>query len=127
MQSNLLTLIIIVLAFAVGVQLICNWLRVPTIVGFLLTGLLAGPGGLHLIPESNQALADIGVVLLLFTIGAEFSFRRLAQMRRYIFVGGAFQVLVTIMAAALLLWRPGARGGQAVFFGYQIAMSSTAI
>src|SRR5688572_26280271 len=101
MEVHLLTLIMIVLGLAVGVQLVCNRLRIPAIVGFLLTGLLAGPGGLRLIPESNQTLADIGVVLLLFTIGAEFSFRRLAQMRRYVLLGGSFQVLGTILFVAL--------------------------
>src|SRR2546426_4199268 len=104
MDLHLFTLIIIVLALAVAVQLVCNKLRLPAIVGFLLTGLLAGPGVLHLVPESNQALADIGVVLLLFTIGAEFSLKRLAQMRRHILLGGAFQVVVTILAVTTILW-----------------------
>lgn len=127
MESHLLPLILIVLALAVAVQLLCQRLRVPTIVGFLLTGLLIGPGGLGWVPAGNQELADLGVVLLLFTIGAEFSFRRLVQMRRYVLLGGACQVLTSILLVSLLAWSKSQSPGQAVFIGYLVAMSSTAI
>ena len=99
------------------------------IVGFLLAGVLIGPSGLGLVrdPELIDAAAEIGVLLLLFTIGIEFSLDKLARIQRLIFVGGSVQVgLTTALVAGLCLafgvdWRP------AVFTGFLVALSSTAI
>ena len=99
------------------------------IVGFLVSGVVIGPNGLGLIDDLelvNQS-ADIGVVLLLFTIGIEFSLERLRQLASLILGGGAIQVglsagLVTgILIAADVEWRT------AVFTGLLVSLSSTAI
>jgi CPA2 family monovalent cation:H+ antiporter-2 len=99
------------------------------IVGFLLAGVVIGPSALGLVHDREMvdAAAEIGVVLLLFTIGIEFSFERLARIRRLILGGGALQVgLATGVTAAVLL-AFGVDARAAVFTGFLVALSSTAI
>jgi CPA2 family monovalent cation:H+ antiporter-2 len=71
----------IVMALAVAAVYLCNLIKVPSIVGFLVTGILAGPHGLGLVSASEEieVLAEVGVVLLLFIIGMEFSFSTFKQ------------------------------------------------
>ncbi|MDD1676038.1 MAG: cation:proton antiporter, partial [Methanomicrobiales archaeon] len=72
-------------------------MRIPAVVGFILTGLLVGPHGFSLISAADQVeiLAEMGIILLLFTIGLEFSFRSLWKIRQNVLVGGSLQVLST--------------------------------
>ncbi|MGH7473190.1 MAG: cation:proton antiporter, partial [Candidatus Methylomirabilales bacterium] len=102
-------------------------LRQPTIVGFLASGVLVGPYGLSLIADVAQVelLAEIGVVLLLFTIGLEFSISKLD--RQMVLWGGSLQVVGTILLISAGAWVLGLPGEQAVFFGFLLALSSTAI
>ncbi|UBV41997.1 cation:proton antiporter [Deinococcus taeanensis] len=104
-------------------------LRLLPIIGFLLAGVLVGPGALGLIrdPALISAASEVGVMLLLFTIGIEFSLERLARIARLIFLGGGLQVGLTILAAAGALLLLGVRAPDAVFTGCLIALSSTAI
>jgi monovalent cation:H+ antiporter-2, CPA2 family len=99
------------------------------IVSFLLAGVLIGPGALGLIknPEVINAAAEIGVVLLLFTIGIEFSLDRLARIGRLIFVGGGLQVGLTLAITTGVLTLAGVDWHNAVFTGCLLALSSTAI
>lgn len=101
----------------------------PPIVGFLLTGLLIGPNGFHLISmeEEVEIFAEIGVILILFSIGIDFSIGRLLKMRRIILIGGSFQVVSTIAVTALLAYGVGYEVNTAVFLGFVLALSSTAI
>ena len=96
--------LVIVLAVAVLVIYVSHRLKLPPVVGFLLTGILIGPGGFSLIRdhEAVDTLAEIGVVMLLFMIGLEFTLDRLKRIRRNFWLGGGLQVLLTIAAAALL-------------------------
>jgi CPA2 family monovalent cation:H+ antiporter-2 len=98
-------------------------------VGFLITGVLIGPYGAAIITETRvvERLADIGVVLLLFTVGLEFSIADIMKSGRQFLIGGGTQVLLTIAAVtgiALLLHYPPP---QAIFFGFLASLSSTAI
>ena len=79
METHLLNDILIIFGLSIIVLFLCHRIKVPTIVGFLLTGVLVGPHGLGLIEaiEDVNVLAEIGVILLLFTIGIEFSFENL--------------------------------------------------
>ncbi len=99
------------------------------IVGFLLTGVLIGPHGLGLIQDQEMvdALAEVGVILLLFTIGIEFSLEKLARIQRLIFGGGGFQVVLTTAATAGVLALFGVPWQAGVFTGFLVALSSTAI
>jgi CPA2 family monovalent cation:H+ antiporter-2 len=121
--------LLLILLAAVPVAFLCLKLRMPILVGLMLTGIMIGPYGLGLIKEIEaiEILAEIGVVLLLFTIGLEFSLRRLREMQRLVFVGGGLQVLLTIFAAVALETFAGQPINKAIFFGFLFALSSTAI
>ncbi len=112
-----------------AVLFICHRLRIPAIVGFLVSGLLAGPHGLGLITADKEVkvLAEIGVVMLLFTIGMEFSIKDLIRIKRAVLLGGAAQVLLTIAVVWGLLTQAHQTFGGAVFAGFLISLSSTAI
>lgn len=99
MQNDfpLLEELLLLLLTAIPIVFICSQARISVIVGFMITGIVIGPFGLGLIhdTESVERLAEIGVVLLLFTIGLESSLRRLLEMRRLVLVGGGLQMLLT--------------------------------
>lgn len=120
---------VLILACSVAVVLVSHRVKVPAIVGFLLTGVLIGPSGLALVGRTEQVevFAEIGVVALLFTIGLEFSLERLREIRRPFFVGGALQAALTIGATVAIATGFGWPIGDAVFAGFLITLSSTAI
>ena len=103
--------------------------RVVPIVGFLVAGVLLGPAQLGLVENSEtvQAAADIGVILLLFTIGIEFSLERLAQVWTWIVVAGGLQLVLATGAGLLLTLALGGDWRDGVFTGFLISLSSTAI
>ena len=121
--------LLILLVTSIPIAFISNRLRLPVIVAFMITGILIGPYGLALINDVHavEALAEIGVVLLLFAIGLEFSLRRILEMRRMVFGGGGIQVTLTALLTTLIVYAAGRGSGQAVFFGFLLALSSTAI
>ena len=129
MELSLLKDLLLVFALAVAVLLICHQLRVAATVGFLFTGVLVGPQGLGLIGSGKEVelLTEIGVVLLLFTIGLEFSLQSLLRIKRNVFLGGALQVLLTIVVSFLILRYLGLASNQAVYVGFLLCLSSTAI
>lgn len=94
-------------------------LSLVPIIGFLAAGVLLGPGVLGLVqnPELIDAAAEVGVILLLFTIGLEFSLERLARIRRIILLGGGAQVGLTITVVAGLLLLFGIDWRAALFTG----------
>ncbi|VUT27694.1 MAG: glutathione-regulated potassium-efflux system protein KefC [Candidatus Syntrophoarchaeum sp. GoM_oil] len=118
-----------IFALSIAVLFIFHRMRLPPIVGFLLTGVLAGPHGLSLIEivEDVEVMAEIGVVLLLFTIGIEFSLKNLSRIRRLFFVGGSLQVLLTIGYVTLIAEIFGLSTAKSIFIGFVISLSSTAI
>jgi monovalent cation:H+ antiporter-2, CPA2 family len=121
-------LLIIMLA-SVPVAYLCLRLKLPLLVGLMLTGMAIGPYGLGLIRdlEGIELLAEIGVMLLLFTIGLEFSISRLGEMKRLVLIGGGLQVFGTIAMATAVTYFAGRELRQGVFFGFLVALSSTAI
>ncbi|MEA1906362.1 MAG: cation:proton antiporter [Euryarchaeota archaeon] len=129
MEIPLLNDIVIIFGLSIAVLFIFHLIRVPAIVGFLLTGILAGPHGLGLIKGVQQVeiLAEIGVVLLLFAIGLEFSLKRMSEIKRSILLGGSLQVLITIVVVFFIAMQTGLALGESVFMGFLIALSSTAI
>ncbi len=103
--------------------------RIPTIVGLLVSGLIAGPHGLGLVQatEEVELLAEIGILLLLFTIGMEFSLEKLLKTRKWIFTGGGLQVLLTTGLIFLVSRLIGMTWQQSLFTGFLFSLSSTAI
>ncbi len=119
-----------VLGLAILVLLGCNLVRLPAVVGLLLTGLLAGPGGFGLFEgteEDIRLLAEIGVVLLMFVIGIDFSLRKLLQIRRIVFLGGTLQVGLTTLLTFGLAIAFGIGWPLAVLMGFIVSMTSTTI
>ncbi len=129
MQENILIYVVILLAVAVTVVVLLRRLRLPTIIAYLVTGLLIGPHGLNWFPDNDaiRVLAEFGVVFLLFTLGLEFSLPRLVIMRREVLVLGGAQVAVTTAAAVLLSRTFDVPYPAAIIIGGAFAMSSTAI
>lgn len=111
------------------VAYLCFRMGVMPIVSFLVTGALIGPHALGLIQDEAliEAAAEVGVVLLLFTIGIEFSLEKLGRIRRLIFLGGSLQVGLVIAIVAGGMMAIGVGWQAAVFTGCLVALSSTAI
>ena len=120
---------VFVLGAAVAVLLASHRLKVPPLVGLLLTGLAIGPSGAGLVSddEAIHVLAEIGVVLLLFVIGLELPFSRLQEIRRPFLIGGSIQALLTTAVGAGAATLAGLTPSQALFFGFVLTLSSTAI
>ena len=130
METKILQDIAVIFTLAIGVLYLLHRLRLPLVVGFLLTGIVAGPHGLGLIQAVDQvdSLAQVGVIILLFTIGIEFSLADLIRQKKAVFIGGSVQVLGTIALTFLLAWVGlGNTPAESVFMGFLIAQSSTAI
>jgi len=117
------------LVSAVAVVPVCQRLKVSPILGFLVTGAVIGPQGLRIVVDTEGigALAEFGVIFLLFTIGLELSLDRLRAMRRLIFGLGAAQVVVTAAAIGLVAWAWGNTPQVALIVGLALALSSTAM
>jgi len=121
--------IIIIFTLATAILFLCSRLRIPNIIGFLLTGMVAGPHALGLIHETGevQAIAEIGIILLLFTIGMEFSFQKLLQIKRPALLGGTLQVVLTTGAVLFIGNLAGLSPSRSLFIGFLVSLSSTAI
>jgi len=128
MHSSL-QLVLILLAVAVLVTAVARVLRLPTLLGYLVTGIAIGPYALGWIPDSPEEryLAEFGVVFLMFSIGLEFSLPRLMTMRLTVFGFGGAQVVLTLALTAFIAWLLGLPPLAAVALGGIMAMSSTAI
>src|SRR5712671_7739117 len=128
-QVHILRDLAVIFAGSLLVILVFYRLKLPALPGFIVAGILLGPNALGLVsdPRDVEGLAEVGVILLLFTIGIEFSLSRLKEMGRQILVGGfaqmGFTILATVAAGLAFLgnWRV------ALFLGFLIALSSTAI
>ncbi|MFD2037666.1 cation:proton antiporter [Belliella marina] len=128
-EMPLLSDIVVIFGLATLVILLFMRLKIPTIIGFLFTGAIAGPYGLSLVNASTavEVLSEVGVILLLFVIGMEFSLKSLLSIKKAVFIGGSLQVGLTILATTLLCYVFGFDWNIAVFFGFLFALSSTAI
>ncbi|HTL62850.1 MAG TPA: cation:proton antiporter [Nitrospira sp.] len=123
--SNLL----VIFSVSIAVVFLFHQFRLPSIAGFLVAGALIGPHGLNLIGDIGtvQVLAEIGVVLLLFTIGIEFSLVQLASLRRLLFMAGPIQVGSVLVVAYVGAIGMGLRWQEGIFWGFLLSLSSTAI
>ena len=129
MGLDILGELVIVLAASVLIIPLSHRLKLPSVVGFLLTGVLIGPGGLSLIKhtESVDVLAEVGVVMLLFTIGLEFEPSRLKRIQRDFWAGGGLQVSLTTAATMIVLLLVRVPVREALFYGFLVSLSSTAV
>lgn len=128
MEELILREIVVLFILSIIVVLICIRFRLPSIVGFLFTGVLCGPSALGLIPtpEAVDTMADVGVAFLMFSIGMELSGKELVRLKKPLFLGGSSQVLLTTaFVFALTFWWCGPRLG--LVYGCMVTLSSTAI
>ena len=128
-DPSVLRELVIVLTATIAIVFVFQKLRLPNIVGFLLAGVIIGPHGFRLIQSVDQVenLAEIGVVLLLFTIGLEFSLETILSVQRRVVWAGLLQVVLTtlvVLAVARLFGAPVEVG---LFYGFLVSLSSTAI
>lgn len=121
--------IVILLMVSVLMAYISYRLKLVPIVGFLVAGVIIGPHATALVKDLElvEILAEIGVILLLFTIGIEFSLEKLNRIKKAILIGGGLQVFSTIGIVTLLLFIFGVNTQVAIYTGCLIALSSTAI
>jgi len=121
--------IITILGLSVLVIYVFKRIKLPAILGFLATGILFGPNGLGLAGRGSEIemLSEIGVILLLFIIGLEFSLKNLMSIKKVVFIGGGLQVLLTIGATAGVVLIFDFTPVEAMMMGFLFALSSTAI
>jgi len=130
MQHHILINICAIFGVATAVIIICKFLKIRYIIGYLITGVLLSPNTTSYFADMQEVevYAEIGVILLLFTVGLEFSFTNLKKIKNYVLGGGTAQVFFTIILTAVLIWlmmRPSFQ--EAIFWGFLYALSSTAI
>src|SRR5262245_8207673 len=129
MDAHFLTQAVAILLAGAAIAYVCFNLGLVPIVGFLIAGVVIGPHALGVVRDHElvDATAEVGVMLLLFTIGIEFSLDKLAKVKRLIFLGGTLQVVGAslVMMALLLLF--GVDWHDGLFTGFLVALSSTAI
>lgn len=120
--------LLVLLAAALVIGMIFERFRQSAIVGYLLAGMLLGPGVFNVISEDSGVplIAELGVSLLLFAIGLEFSTRRLMKLGRVAGIGGMLQVSLTLGLAALVCLFTGLEIKSSLAVGATVALSSTA-
>jgi CPA2 family monovalent cation:H+ antiporter-2 len=123
------TNILVVFAVALVVGLVFNRIKVPPLVAFILTGAIVGPYGFSIIRGQEEVanLAELGIILLLFTIGLEFSFKDLWRIRVIAIAGGALQVGLSFTFFCGLAFFMGLAVNEAILMGFLFSLSSTAI
>jgi CPA2 family monovalent cation:H+ antiporter-2 len=128
-MSHTLQLILLLLAAAVVVIVVCRLVRLPPILGYVVIGIAVGPHALGWVPDNAdvRALAEFGIVFLMFSIGLEFSLPQLNTMRRAVFGLGLAQVAITTVIGMIVLHLLGFAWLQGFALGGAMAMSSTAI
>jgi len=126
---QILSEIVIIFGAALVVIFVCNRIRLPAIVGYLLTGVLIGPHGLAFISDTQhvEVFAELAVVLILFVIGLEVSLKELKELGRFFLGGGSLQSTITGCLATFAARFLGAAWPLAIFCGFVVTLSSTAI
>jgi CPA2 family monovalent cation:H+ antiporter-2 len=129
MGLEFLKTLVIIFGVSAFVVFLLQKLKVPSIVGFLIAGAALGPHGFGMIREIREVelLAEVGVILLLFTIGLEISLKNLKRIRSAVLGGGFSQVLLTLLATAAIAYPFLRKLNESLFIGFLVALSSTAI
>lgn len=129
MEYEFLKALEIIFITSAVVILLLYKLKIPSLVGFIVAGVIIGPYGLGIVKDTHsiEILAEIGVILLLFTIGIEFSMTKLFKIKKAVIGGGGTQVLLTIFISAFVTYFAIKDVNKSIFFGFLYALSSTAI
>jgi CPA2 family monovalent cation:H+ antiporter-2 len=130
MTSQLAYEVLMILAAGLAAGLVCKRLHTPTLIGYMLIGTVIGSGGFGLLPERTvevDYLAEVGVFLLLFSIGLEFTLDELIRLGRHLLVGGGVQMLLVAVPVTLVLIGLGLAWQAALIVGGAAAFSSTVL
>ncbi|HHE32181.1 MAG TPA: sodium:proton exchanger [Chlorobaculum parvum] len=127
--------LVLIGTLAIATILLFQRIRIPPVIGLIFTGIMLGPTGFGVVSDSGliSILAELGVVLLLFTIGLEFSIDDMKKLQKIVFVGGFAQILLTglvIAGMAFLLMEAIGKGistQEALTLGFSFSVSSTAL
>jgi CPA2 family monovalent cation:H+ antiporter-2 len=121
--------LVVLVAVAIPAVLLAHRLKIPTLVGFLFTGVVIGPHALGFVRDvhSVNQMAEIGSVLLLFAVGLELSLSRIIKMGRYVIQGGTIQMFGTIGIVVAVALASGLPLNHAILWGALVSLSSTAI
>lgn len=121
--------IVIILAVSIPIIFLFNRIHIPSIVGFLVSGIVIGPYGFSLISDLQNVhvMAEIGVILLLFKIGLEVSLKRLIRMKRLLLIAGSAQVFLTSILCTVFINLFGIPLNKSIYLGLLISLSSTTI
>ncbi|MEI8185236.1 MAG: cation:proton antiporter [Chlorobiaceae bacterium] len=127
--------LVLIGALAVAIILVFQQLKIPPVIGLIFTGILIGPSGIGAVYDQKliSTLAELGVILLLFTIGLEFSLDDLKKLRNIVLIGGLVQILLTALTISALSYSfmlaigHGITLSAALFLGFTFSVSSTAI
>ena len=129
MAENIFLQILIIFGFTILVSYISALFRFPIIISFILSGVLIGPNGFRFISHSSliDNMAEIGLAMLLFTIGLEFNKEKIKNVRRYFFLGGSIQVLLTVLVFGIFLLLFNYKIKQVLFIAFLLTLSSSAL
>jgi len=129
--------LMIIGSLAIVIILVFQKFRIPSVIGLIVTGIILGPSGFNVVHDSEMIsiLAELGVVLLLFTIGLEFSLEELNRLKKIVVFGGIAQMVLTMIAISLLTFyvinlfmgSSLLSVRESVFLGFAFSVSSTAI
>ncbi|MBS4034622.1 MAG: cation:proton antiporter [Ignavibacterium sp.] len=121
--------IVVILLVSLPIIFLFRKIHLPSIVGFLIAGMIIGPFGFKLITqlESVEMMAEIGIILLLFTIGLEVSFTQLIRLKKFLLLAGGLQITLTIVFSTVIFYLLRIPLNQAIFFGMLVSLSSTVI
>ena len=129
MELSILIDIVIIFTFSTAVNYLFTRIKIPTIIGYLLTGIAVGPSLLGILrsPHEIEFMAEIGIIILMFTIGLEFSLNHLIKIRKIVFFGGFAQLLFTALITMMVARMYNMSWEAAWFVGFLNALSSTAL
>ncbi|WMW24436.1 cation:proton antiporter [Methanolobus sediminis] len=129
MDLTLFTEIEIIFGLSISILLLFHRLHLSPVLGFLVTGIITGPYVLGVIQDTEQVeiLAEIGIILLLFTIGVEMSIKELWDIKRFVLLGGGLQVVLTSAIVYYISRYGGYSFSTSIFLGFLVCLSSTAI
>ncbi len=126
---EILKTLVIIFGASAFVVFLLQKMKIPSIVGFLIAGAALGPHGFGIIREAREVelLAEVGVILLLFTIGLEISLKNLKRIRSAVLGGGLSQVLLTLLVTTAIAYPFLHKLNESLFAGFLVTLSSTAI
>lgn len=121
--------IVVILLVSIPIIYLFKKINLPSLVGFLIAGMIIGPFGFKLIKSVNQigGMAEFGVILLMFTIGLEVSFSQISRLKKYFLFAGGLQFLITLIAAFIIFYSLDFPINQSIFLGFLLVQSSTVI